>query len=354
MKHLVEGLIRFRPNIRTDADGYTWGKESPESTILSTLPAHFHNAFVGKILAERWIVSDDQKFASHAETSEGAISFAQLLERYADEILGKTHTSHYGPHLGVIMKLLDTNSIVNKGALSVQIHPKPGHPTRPSKPEMWKGVGSVYFGWNRDMTPESIIEAVQKGTLEQYMNLVELTEKDLLYVQGGTAHAIRSDSTIVEFSAAPGREEIAKGNIQQATVALYDRTDGKQMRPNKENSAAFLEVMEHAGTFGKTYPEDHFSTPVTSTEEGGERRTIFHTQEVCVDEYAVQSIMSIPLGERGLPLYVEKGTVEVFSQGQSLGKLSAGEEVFAPAHLQEITIFTTSGSTLYSWYKPFH
>ncbi len=350
----MKELIRFTPRILTSTDGYNWGKEDINSNIIATLPENIRKHYRDCIVAERWMVSDDKDKSSRAHTSQGETSFRNLLDNHGSEILGDSHVRLFGPYSGTIMKLLDTHTDPQRGSLSIQIHPMPGHPSWPSKPEMWMGKGSVYFGWKEDMTEESIMKAIDENRLESTMNLIQLRSEDLLLVPGGTIHAIRFNSFLKEWSKAPGTDEISKGNIQDASVALSDSTDGKTPRPNKANPQRTFDIMRHAETFSAVNPQHYFSKPIIKPLPGGMERMLFNTAEVRVEEYiSMAGAFSLSLEKRGLPLYVERGTFEVLHEGKSLGIMRPGEEAFLPASLQQVTIVPKPACHFYTWYRPY-
>lgn len=344
--------LHFKPNIRSEkADattGYTWGKSAKDSNILSMLKEEEKMALQLSevdIVAERWMVTDDRMFPSivrHRESENGKIgetAFFELLEQYPEDLLGPEHIKEFGSYLNVIMKQLDTNSLPNKGSLSVQLHPKVGHPTRPAKPEMWKGFGKTYLGWNKDMTETEIREAIEKSELEKYLNAIEMIPEKLIVVSGGLIHAIRYDTFTAEWSKAPGEDDIKKGNVKDATVSPYDRTDGKTPRPGKEDVENSLEVMRHANTFAKKTEADLIKAKQLITEhEGGAQWQLFRTPEVFVDEYSVGGEMVIDLSNRGLPVFIESGSAFVIHEGEIIDEISSGEEIFLPYSLQSVTL----------------
>lgn len=379
-ENLLHSIIRFKPNIRFEpasaTTGYTWGKPAPESNILKTCeydPESLNDIPDDAIVAERWMCTDDRQFPSLAFTAEFAdqpTPFFELLEAHPIEMLGALHTEKYGPYLGVIMKLLDTNAITTKGSLSVQVHPKPGHPTRPSKPEMWKSLNSlthpttpnqnsVYLGWKQPANPESLRQAVAKGTLEQLLNLLTLTPESLVLVAGGMIHAVRANSFLAEWSKAPDAIDIQKGNIKDATVAPYDRTDGKIPRPGKEDVESTIEIMNHAGAFGASAPSSLLTNPelLSKDKHNNTHEALFRTTDVWVDQYQVTTTTTLDVSQHGLPLYLESGhgTISyIHNNSQYIEELSAGEELFLPASLKKITIKAgpTEPIIFQTWWRP--
>lgn len=354
-------MILFTPNIQHEAldstTGYNWGKTADESNILSTLPKHYSEILKDRIISERLLVCDDSATPSILVGTQQR--FGELLQMTAVTLLGKEHANRFGPYLGVVMKLLDTNSMMSKGGLSVQVHPRVGHPKWPSKPEMWlsRGKGNVYAGFNKDMTKEEILVAIENNRLEDYLNDVELSKETPFVVPGGLVHAIRGGNYLMEWSKAPGREEVAKGNIKDATVALYDRTDGKSPRPGKEDPESAFQIMEHAKTFTKTDIRKLMVEPdieyIQNQRHIGIKEKLFRTPEVYVDRYILESTFALSLEKRGLPLYVESGELEIWDKQTKLGILSAGSEAFLAAHHKILSLHPQPNTAFYTWYRPF-
>lgn len=358
--------LLFVPNLRTeDADatsGYTWGKPASSSNILSRLPTESQASeaivFVknnNRVVSERWFCSDDPALGSLVLTEEGPKPFREILDADGPQILGPIHCLQFGSYLCSLMKQLDTNALLNKGSLSVQVHPKNGHPSRPARTEMWKGEGHVYIGWKEDMTADKLRQAYAAGTVEEYLMPADLEAERFILVEGGTVHAIRANSFLVEWSGAPGAEDLAKGNIADATVALWDRTDGKQPRPGKEDLEGAIDVLEHGKGLGAIHEEDIYQLPtmVQLDGEGNLLRKLFATRDIHVDEYTVTTMVTLLLEQGGLPLYVESGTLRLERDGELLAELPAGSECFLPYAMEQVDLRSVSGPTVVQmWYVP--
>lgn len=363
----IHSLIHFVPNIRFEpaaaTTGYTWGKPAVASNIVQGLePLGYTLAKLDietdSIVAERWLVSDDRALGSQVvdpNTGNTGMAFYELLEQYGAEILGEAHFKEYGPYMCCIMKQLDTHDQPSKGSLSVQVHPKPGHPSRPAKPEMWQGTGKIYLGWKRDVTEEEVRTAYEAGTLETLLNALELTPEKLVRVQGGTIHAIRYNTFTAEWSMAPDADDIKKGNLKDATVSPYDRTDGKTPRPGKEDLDGTLELLSQYedGLRGVTESE-LLTQPVLihSDEKGNKITSLFKTPEVWVNQYELSSDLAVDTTVRGFALFIKSGLVEVWHQGQKIDTLKAGQEVFVPATLGQLIFKALQPTVMQQWYKP--
>lgn len=315
-------ILRFLPNIRTakptDTTGYTWGKPYAFSNIMkSVFNKEVLHIAIDDIVAERWIVSDDKTMGSKVIMKHGPVSFSEILGKHGEELLGSKHFNHFGPHLGIVMKLIDTHPDKNKGSLSVQVHPAQNHPTIPSKPEVWLGKGSFYLGFKDNLSDAEILSAVYDGTLEQHLNLIICDTKQKLCVRGGLTHAIRHNSFLYEWSNSPTIGEIAKGGLADATIGLYDKTDGKVPRPGKEKPELALEVIKHAN-LNDGDEEEQVNTILYSDNNCSHVR-LFDFEGLVVERITLSGEYKLATSH-GTAFYVESGVVrlddEVFGEGE--------------------------------------
>lgn len=350
-------IITLQPNIRwEDKDsetGYIWGKRYEKSQILQTLPKVYQDK-LGKagIIAERWMCSDDDRCPSFDE--EGR-ALSELLQKEGEFILGERHIERYGRRIASIMKFLDTSEEEQLGGLSIQVHPREGHPSRPPRPEMWEGPARMFYGFNGHYSYEVILAAAKASTfapLKAMLNEVELGEGELLHVPGGMVHAVRYDTFVKEWSKAPSKAD-AKGDLKASTVALSDKTDGKTPRPGKEAPEEALDLIQDGGLLCMIDPEEYKSQPVVLyPQEGIVHKKLFDTTHIQVEKIELSTSYSVVL-PTALSLYVESGKVELWKDDIFLGKAEEGEDALIPQGLREVAFVPTSPSaTMYVWYAP--
>ena len=126
--------------------------------------------------------------------------------------------------LPILIKLIDA-----KKDLSVQVHPDDEYAKQEGqwgKTEMWYVLAvqpgsELVYGFNRDVDAAFVREAVENGTIGEYLNHVPVRKNDLFMVNPGIVHAIGAGILLAE--------------IQQSsnlTYRLYDYgrigKDGKQ------------------------------------------------------------------------------------------------------------------------------
>lgn len=359
--------IKFKENLRIEKpdtkSGYNWGKLAKNSNILKLLTKDHLLAIKNElhisdnhIISERWIISDDRTFTSYAFIEDKCIPFYELLENYGLEILGQRHLNNFGPFISSLMKHIDTNNDPIKGSLSIQVHPKEGFTGLPAKPEMWLGNGKIYLGWKHDMNEEMLINAISTNSLEQHMNSYELNTDNAFIVPGGTAHAIRYNTFLFEWSKSPSKDDFGKGDLKNATIAIYDRTDGKKPRDGKENFKTAYEIMQHASTLCKSEDLHSTSHEIFKDDKDNIVSIIFNNPYVVVEKYELNTEMKFDTKKRGFPLFIEKGNIDIFVNNLKIDNIKSGEERFFPSIMGEGIYKNVSKekSIFYKWYRPFY
>ena len=112
-------------------------------------------------------------------------------------------TTEGKPELPILIKLIDARQ-----DLSVQVHPDDAfalsHENSLGKTEMWyvlaAGKGAeITYGFNQDITENTIRKAIASGTIHHYLNHVPVHKDDLFYIEAGTVHAIGRGVIIAEI-----------------------------------------------------------------------------------------------------------------------------------------------------------
>lgn len=176
------------------AKDYLWGG--------SRLNDDFNLGLDARPLAEAWMCSTHPDGLSFVPRF--GCSLAELLQEHP-EIMGTHPLSMTGgkPELPILIKLIDA-----KTDLSVQVHPDDAyalkHENQWGKTEMWyvldaKPDSELIYGFNRDVTPETVRNALESGRIGQYLNHVPIRRDDLFYIEAGTVHAIGAGALIAEI-----------------------------------------------------------------------------------------------------------------------------------------------------------
>lgn len=178
---------------------YLWG-----GTRLKT---EYHKESKLEPLAESWECSTHPDGVSKAGSGEHQ-------GQYLTEIL-KTHPEYFGSRLlrkkdkmdgelPILIKLIDA-----KKDLSVQVHPDDTYAKEKEngslgKTEFWYVLqaepdASLVYGFNRHLEKEELKKSLTDGTVEQYLNKVNVKKGDGFLIPAGTVHAIGAGAVIAEI-----------------------------------------------------------------------------------------------------------------------------------------------------------
>lgn len=132
----------------------------------------------------------------------------------------------------LLVKFLDAND-----SLSVQVHPE--------KTEMWYIVEAtddarLVYGLNEAFDADIIEKAIKDGTLEEYMNYVNVKAGEVYFIPSGLTHAICKGIIIAEIQ-----------ENSDITYRLYDYN-----RPQADGSLRQLHVSESLATIKDITEED--------------------------------------------------------------------------------------------------
>ena len=127
----------------------------------------------------------------------------------------KEHPSYVGRHISenpdipagelpILIKLIDA-----KENLSVQVHPDDAYAKEHEngalgKTEMWYVINAakearLIYGFRRTIDKEQIIKSVDNGSIEKYLQKVEIHDGDVFFIEPGTVHAIGAGALIAEI-----------------------------------------------------------------------------------------------------------------------------------------------------------
>lgn len=161
----------------------------------------------------------------------------------------KEHPEYLGTHpktreeLPILIKFIDAEK-----DLSVQVHPDDEYACKNEngslgKTEMWyvldaaKGAKLIY-GFRHDMKKGILKRSLENGTVEKYLQKVDIKTDDVFYIEAGTVHAIGAGALIAEIQ-----------ESSNLTYRMYDynRMD-KNGNPRELHIKKALEVAELRGS----------------------------------------------------------------------------------------------------------
>jgi len=139
----------------------------------------------------------------------------------AMETATDTTTDMSAGEIPIIVKFIDA-----AGDLSIQVHPDDEYAARyengqRGKTEVWYVVDAakdaeLIYGFMRDIDRETLLKAVENGTVEKLLQHVPVRKGDVFFIESGTVHAIGKGCLVVEAQ-----------ESSNLTYRLYDynRTD---------------------------------------------------------------------------------------------------------------------------------
>ena len=153
---------------------------------------------------ESWEVSgivDDESVVANGFLAENNLN--ELMEIYLTDLVGEKNYEKYGLGFPLLIKFIDAQD-----NLSVQVHPDDDfaqeHYGQNGKTEMWhviqadEGAG-LYVGFNQKITAQQYMDAVENGTLEDYLKFYPVSAGDTFMIPAGTVHAIGKGVLLAEI-----------------------------------------------------------------------------------------------------------------------------------------------------------
>lgn len=156
-------------------------------------------------LAETWECSTHSDGLSFIASGDNyGISLAEALQSHP-QWLGTHPLKITGgkSELPILVKLIDA-----KSNLSVQVHPDDDyarrHENQLGKTEMWyvlaaRKKAKLVYGFNQEMTPDRIQNALAEGKIEQFLNHVAVYKDDIFLIEPGIVHAIGAGVLVAEI-----------------------------------------------------------------------------------------------------------------------------------------------------------
>lgn len=283
------------------------------------------NAAVNKKIGESWEISAVQDEVSVlANGSLAGNNLQELIEIYMGELVGEQVYDKYGMEFPLLIKFIDANDV-----LSIQVHPddelaKERHMAY-GKTEMWYVLEAdtdsvLYTGFSGEVTKETYLEHVEKGTLHEIMNIEKVSEGDVFFIPAGRVHAIGKGIVLAE--------------IQQTSDITYrisdwNRTD-QEGNPRELHTDLALDAIDF-----KKY--DSYKTLYKNTEN--ENTTLISCDYFTTNllEFTKQINKDYNLLDSFVVIMCIGGSFSLLSKGET-SLLKKGETILIPAETGEITL----------------
>ncbi len=147
-------------------------------------------------IGEVWLTGDECRVAS------GPHEGKKLGEVFADDPAAMLGSGAFSGQSPLLIKV-----IFAREKLSVQVHPDDRLAQKYNQPrgktECWYALSAepgaqVAAGLKPGVTMEDVRAGIERGTLEQILNVVPVSKGDMVYVDAGTVHAIWPGSILLE------------------------------------------------------------------------------------------------------------------------------------------------------------
>lgn len=197
-------------------------------------------------LGELWVLSaieGEETLVANGAFAECTLK--ELLEMYADDLIGEDNFDRFGTDFPLLIKIIDAND-----NLSVQVHPDDeyawAHDMDNGKTEMWYLLqadegAKIYTGFTQKETKADIINRIRNKTLTEVLHYDNAERGDLYYIPAGTVHAIGKGVLLAEIQ-----------QSSDSTFRIYDwdRVDknGKSRELHLEQGLQVMDLNAQVGT----------------------------------------------------------------------------------------------------------
>lgn len=260
-------------------------------------------------------------------------TLGEVVRTLGKELLGDFVADKYPDKFPLLVKFLDCND-----KLSVQVHPDDVYAREHEngelgKTEMWyildaKPGAKLIYGFSRDITREEFQSAIERGTLDDVMNYVEVEPGDCFFIPSKTLHALLDGLLVAEIQ-----------QNSDTTYRVYDfgRVD-KNGNARELHIKKSVDVTNLASSKGGekvvAQPE-----PVT----GGVKYPLCKCDYFDTVKYEARGKISFETNRQSFELLiVYEGEATLSYEGGML-PLKAGDSVVVPAYLGSYQINGTCG-----------
>jgi len=183
-------------------------------------------------------------------------TLTDLINKFPEEILGKSVLERFGKEFPILIKFIDAQK-----DLSIQLHPddelaRKRHNSF-GKTEMWyimdaENDAELIIGFKEDISKETYIESLKNDTLTDLLNYENVSEGDAYFINAGKIHAIGAGILIAEIQQTSDQtyrvydynRKDAQGNLRELHTELsvdaisYDRQDDFKVIYGKETNVS--------------------------------------------------------------------------------------------------------------------
>lgn len=183
-------------------------------------------------------------------------TLTDLIDRFPEEILGKSVLERFGKEFPILIKFIDAQK-----DLSIQLHPddelaRKRHNSF-GKTEMWyimdaDNDAELIIGFKEDISKETYVDSLKNDTLTDLLNYENVSEGDAYFINAGKIHAIGAGILIAEIQQTSDQtyrvydynRKDAQGNLRELHTELsidaisYARQDDFKVSYGKETNVS--------------------------------------------------------------------------------------------------------------------
>jgi len=315
-------FLQFEPILKEKI----WGGNALRSVLNKNVP-------LGKLIGESWELSGVAGSESVATSRliRGR-TLNSILERDPRDIVGSIPQYRGFP---LLYKYLDVHK-----RLSIQVHPDDAQAKSLGlgdfgKSECWYIVNAapdshVACGFKTGVRRDDVESAAGSEALISLLNLVPVFPGDVIFVPGGTVHAVLGGVLLYEV------QETA-----DITFRLYDWN-----RPDTDGRLRPLHIRESLAVLDTTWHDNH-KIPAVTLNESDSYAHVFRvaSRHFALEEYQFLREANIPLPAKKSfrVVTVCKGDVTL-SSGSMVLAVHKGETVLVPACLPGLRVVAEAGA----------
>lgn len=295
----------------------------------STLAKTYNKPITSEKTSEAWEIAAHKN--GQSTVSGGAYdgkNLCELTEMLKEKLLGDYVMRKYGGKFPLMVKLLDCND-----KLSVQVHPDDAYAAEHEngeygKTEMWyilaaKPNAKLIYGFNRDVTPEELRDAIENEALDSLMNYVPAKEGDCFFIRARTLHALLDGLLVAEIQ-----------QNSDTTYRVYDHG-----RVDKNGNARELHIDKSIAVTDTRSSRGHErAIAVKEPIAHGTRSVLCSCEHFETEKYELDGRADFQTDRQSFEmLLIYKGSAKIICDG---GVLTAdeGDSFVIPAYLGEYSI----------------
>lgn len=312
--------------LRPVGKDYLWGGSRLNDDFSKQIPM--------EPLAESWECSVHPDGASVVASGEYAGQLLCDVLKAHPEYLGTHPQTTNGGELPILIKLIDA-----KKDLSIQVHPDDAYAKvyekgALGKTEMWYVLDAardtrLVYGFATDMNKEQVLESIQQGTIEKYVQKIPANKDDVFFIEPGTVHAIGAGALIAEIQ--------ENSNI---TYRLYDyhRVD-KDGRARELHVEKALEVANLKSSASPRQPMRVLKYRKGYATELLGRCKYFQVERMLMNTERHRQMADLQTGSNSfVVLLCTEGCGTLFTEGNEFIHFFRGDCIFVPADCEPLKL----------------